>query len=250
MSTFRVITADPPWRFGDSLSKMKAATPRSAAANYGTMSVEELKALPVQLVAEDDAVLGLWVPCSMLAEGLAVMSAWGFRQVQEWTWVKLTTFHDEEISVTSAGNIGVGTRAALRALGRSARKGDRVQFGEYYEHGEIVFDLPLAFGMGRLARSCKETFLVGVRGSPYKHLKNKSIRDVFFAEAGPHSQKPECVQDALDEMFPEGNRLELFARRQRGHTAHEYLWTCVGNEAPDTMGEDIRDSLKRLLGKP
>lgn len=105
----------------------------------------------------------------------------------------------------------------------------------------LAVDLPLAFGNGRIARAAKEVFLVGVRGRAYRYLRDKSTRDVFFAAVGTHSQKPECFQDALDRMFPEGERLELFARRPRPG------WACVGNEAPATPGEDIRDTLARLL---
>lgn len=248
-SSFRVIVADPPWEFGDKLDKMKAGTARSAASNYPTLDLAALKALPIDLLADEDAVLALWTPCSLFEDGLDLMRAWGFRQVQEWIWVKLTTAHDDEISVTPAGNIGVGCLAAMRAMARCARKGDRVQLGEYYEHGEVVFDLPLAFGMGRLARATKESCLIGVRGSPYKHLANRSQRDVFFAPAGRHSEKPEVVQDMLDAMFPEGDRLELFARRQRDSFPDDDRWVCIGNEAPATMGEDIRDSVKRLVGE-
>lgn len=257
---FRVITADPPWAFGDKLSKMKAATPRSAAANYSVLNRDAIKALPVAGLAEDDAVLGLWVPSSMLQDGLDVMKAWGFRQVQEWIWVKLTADDaqlDDGLVVRSDGVLALEKKALLRAMAGLSRKGDRIQGGGDLDT-LLVASLPLAFGMGRLARAAKETFLVGVRGSPYKPLKNRSTRDVFFAPAGKHSEKPECFQDALDEMFPEGGRLEMFARRQRpgegvmvanaDGTCSTYPWVCVGNECPATMGEDIRDSLKRLLG--
>ena len=101
----------------------------------------------------------------------------------------------------------------------------------------------LAFGMGRYARSCKEMVLVGTRGSVIRHLKTRSERDVIIAPATPHSEKPEELQDQLDRMFPDGGRVELFARRDRDGTPP---WLCVGNECPTTMGEDIRDSLARL----
>ena len=59
----------------------------------------------------------------------------------------------------------------------------------------------------------------------------------------PHSQKPEDLQDSLELMFPERNKLEIFARR------HRPGWNCIGNEAPMTLGEDIRDSIDELLGR-
>lgn len=95
----------------------------------------------------------------------------------------------------------------------------------------------VAFGMGRLFRAAKEVAFVGVRGSPYAHLRDRAVRDVFVHPRLPHSQKPEVVQDALDAMFPEGERLELFARRVRPR------WCCVGLESPATAGLDMREVL-------
>jgi len=99
----------------------------------------------------------------------------------------------------------------------------------------------LAFGMGRLARNCHEPCLVGVKGKYTKELANRSQRNVFLSPGLPHSQKPEDLQNSLELMFPERNKLEIFARR------HRPGWNCVGNEAPTTQGEDIRDSLNCLI---
>ena len=76
----------------------------------------------------------------------------------------------------------------------------------------------------------------------YEHLKNKSQRSVCLASNLKHSAKPEDLQDSLDIMFHGNNnaKLELFSRRQRKG------WYCLGNEAPMTKGEDIRESFKKL----
>lgn len=238
-SSFRIIVADPPWEFGDKLDKMRAGTARSAASNYPTLDMAALKALPIDLLADEDAVLALWTPCSLFEDGLDLMRAWGFQHRQEWIWVKLTQSEGEDVLVKPDGTVNVSTAAIFRALAGAGRQTDRVKQADPFS---VEFQLPLAFGMGRLARAAKESCLIGVRGSPYKHLMNRSQRDVFFGHADKHSEKPEEVQDILDRMFPAGKGLELFARRQR------VGWTCIGNEAPTTMGEDIRDSVKRLLG--
>ena len=237
---FRVIIADPMWAFDDKLTMSDVK--RGAASNYPVLDVAGIKALQVEQLAEDDAVLALWVPCSILQDGLDVMKAWGFRQVQEWVWVKLTTDGGDTTSLrlSADGGLVLGRDALRRALDGKVRKSDVLQRSD---DGDVVTRLPLAFGMGRLARASKEVLLIGARGRIYQHLKNRSQRDVFFAPAGKHSEKPEAPQDMLDLMFPEGNRLELFARRQR---ASALTWLCVGNEAPSTMGEDIRDTLNEL----
>lgn len=92
----------------------------------------------------------------------------------------------------------------------------------------------LAFGMGRYFRNCTEHAIVATRGKLSKLIVSKSERCASQSPALPHSQKPEDLQNALDRMLPSGLRLEMFARRSR------YGWRCVGNECPDTPGQDIR----------
>lgn len=86
MKRFRVVIADPPWRFGDGLVMSK--TRRGAAAHYETMSAVEIAAIPVADWCEPDAVLALWTPAALLADGMTVMASWGFRQTQVVVWAK------------------------------------------------------------------------------------------------------------------------------------------------------------------
>ena len=84
---FSVIVADCPWPFKDSL-KM-SDVPRGALANYDTMTISDIQSLPVKMACHPDgAVLCLWVPSSLLAEGLETMKAWGFKHKQTYIWVK------------------------------------------------------------------------------------------------------------------------------------------------------------------
>jgi len=71
---FSTILADPPWRFQNKTGKI--APEHRRLTRYGTLSFEEIKALPVPDVAADTAHLYLWIPNALLAEGLAVMQAW------------------------------------------------------------------------------------------------------------------------------------------------------------------------------
>jgi N6-adenosine-specific RNA methylase IME4 len=83
---FDLIVCDAPWRFGDKLTMSDVK--RGADANYDTMPLADIIALPVEKLAAKDAVLGLWVPSSMLQDGLDVMKAYGFKQKQIYTWMK------------------------------------------------------------------------------------------------------------------------------------------------------------------
>ena len=71
---FGTILADPPWRFQNRTGKM--APEHKRLSRYGTMDLEEIKALPVSQVAASPSHLYLWVPNALLAEGMEVMEAW------------------------------------------------------------------------------------------------------------------------------------------------------------------------------
>lgn len=202
MAKYHIIVADPPYSFNDKLQFSEVK--RSAADNYDVMTNKDILDLPVEKIAENNAVLALWVPSSLLQLGLDIMKRWGFKQTQTHIWVK--------------------TKKNVEGL---------------------TLDNSLAFGMGRLFRQTHELCLLGTRGSPYKNLKNKSKRSVYFAPNLKHSQKPETLQAELEAMFP-GKKIkkcEIFARRIRPG------WDCWGNQCEGTLGEDIRDTLSRIISK-
>jgi N6-adenosine-specific RNA methylase IME4 len=84
---FRVIFADPAWRFRDRLRM--STVKRGAEDNYRTMTIAEIAALPVARLASDDAVLVLWRPSSLAKPALDVLEGWGFRQTGELVWNKV-----------------------------------------------------------------------------------------------------------------------------------------------------------------
>lgn len=236
---FRVIVADPPWPFGDTLSMSDVA--RGAEANYDTMTIQDIKDLPIQKFAHDDgAILALWVPSSLLQEGLDTMKSWGFKHKQTYIWVKTRQ--------ESLVNFKKLLKGAAKLLATVDKKQKLFKLSDVKEIVNHAYDMSfrtfrltdmLAFGMGRLFRQTHEICLIGISDNKiYKQLKNKSQRSVSLAPNLRHSSKPEDLQNSLDEMFPNGNRLELFARR------HRKDWICLGNEICN--GEDIRVSLAKL----
>jgi len=84
---FATILADPPWRFQNKTGKI--APEHRRLARYGTLSLDEIKALPVLDAAAETAHLYLWIPNALLAEGLAVMAAWGFTYKSNIVWHKI-----------------------------------------------------------------------------------------------------------------------------------------------------------------
>lgn len=240
---FQCICADPPWSFSDSLSM--SDTPRGASANYQLMKNSDIIALPVKDYADPQGcILALWVPGSLLQEGMDTMKSWGFEQKQVYVWVKIKKNPLEEIAkhVSTVYKKGKTKFEELGEKGWKEYLNSSVEMLNIInpEKGkEFVQDM-LAFGMGRLFRQTHEICLIGTNNNAiYKKLQNKSQRSVSFAENLKHSAKPEHLQNSLDLMFPTAEKLELFARRIRPG------WTCLGNEICN--GEDIRDSLKKLV---
>ena len=83
---FSTVLADPPWRFTNRTGKV--APEHKRLDRYSTMSLEDIKAMPVADVLASNAHLYLWVPNALLPEGLDVMKSWGFRYVSNIVWAK------------------------------------------------------------------------------------------------------------------------------------------------------------------
>lgn len=84
---FKTILADPPWQFQNRTGKV--APEHKRLNRYVTMTLEDIKNIPVNEVAEDVSHLYLWVPNALLAEGLEVMKAWGFQYKANFVWEKI-----------------------------------------------------------------------------------------------------------------------------------------------------------------
>jgi len=84
---FGAILADPPWQFHNSTGKV--APEHRRLSRYATLTLDAIKSLPVDRLATDPAHLYLWVPNALLAEGLAVMAAWGFTYKANIVWHKV-----------------------------------------------------------------------------------------------------------------------------------------------------------------
>jgi N6-adenosine-specific RNA methylase IME4 len=102
---YRTIVADPPWRYTKDPGSLRAKRDqppkgrgRQAEDHYPTMTTEEIAALPITAVAEDNAHLYLWVTNPLLTDqrpdikgylsGPDIARAWGFEPKTVVTWVK------------------------------------------------------------------------------------------------------------------------------------------------------------------
>ena len=83
---FATTLADPPWQFTNRTGKM--APEHKRLQRYPTMPIEDIKELPIQTIAQDNAHLYLWVPNALLNLGLQVMEQWGFTYKTNIIWYK------------------------------------------------------------------------------------------------------------------------------------------------------------------
>ncbi|MBN3035956.1 MAG: hypothetical protein JW861_10250 [Bacteroidales bacterium] len=83
---FSTILADPPWQFQNRTGKM--APEHKRLLRYPTLSLEQIKGIPVHMVLSETAHLYLWVPNALLAEGLEVLESWGFGYKTNIIWYK------------------------------------------------------------------------------------------------------------------------------------------------------------------
>ncbi len=84
---YGTILADPPWQFQNRTGKV--APEHKRLNRYQTLSFQEIKEIPVWVVAAEQSHLYLWVPNALLQEGLEVMDAWGFKYKTNIIWHKI-----------------------------------------------------------------------------------------------------------------------------------------------------------------
>jgi len=98
MKKYDVIYADPAWKYGskelygDKNKEGKRENRfRKLERIYDTMSLAEIKQLPVKNMIGKNAACFLWVTDSHLKEGIEVLESWGFKyKTIAFNWIKKT----------------------------------------------------------------------------------------------------------------------------------------------------------------
>ena len=84
---YKTILADPPWQFQNRTGKI--APEHRRLNRYGTLTLDQIKQLPVAETAQASAHLYLWIPNALLPDGIQVMEAWGFHYKSNLVWHKV-----------------------------------------------------------------------------------------------------------------------------------------------------------------
>lgn len=77
---------DPPWRYGSTRPTSRGYA--RSGLDYETLTVEQIRALPVASLAEDDAHLYLWTTNKHLEHAPSIARAWGFEPSITLVWCK------------------------------------------------------------------------------------------------------------------------------------------------------------------
>lgn len=190
---FNLIYADPPWQFtnvntGGSLKS-------SASHHYkSTMSIDEMKAMPIDDIAADDCVLVMWYVGSMPKEAIELVEAWGFtiKNMNGFVWNKLTVRNKPFFGMgfwTRAGS----ESAIIAVKGKPKVASHSVRAVGNYDP-ESLDDV--------------------LRDKPY----------CGAYQVGRHSEKPSEFRQACLELVGDVPRVELFARKRT------HGWSVFGNE--------------------
>ena len=173
---YNIIYADPPWSYNGGLpQRQDGLTPKQ---HYPVMETEEICALPVDEIADDNSILLMWSTFSKLQDGLDVIKAWGFiYKTCAFAWVKTN----------------------------KRKNVDQISF--------LPEDSFSSFwGMGGWTRSNIELCLLGTKGKPKRY--SKGVHQVIYSSIREHSRKPDVTKERIIELCGDLPRIELFAREK------------------------------------
>lgn len=108
MKKYQIILADPPWKY-NSRANHKTRFRGGCCGHYSLMSMDEIKALPIDKLADDNCVLFLWTTFPYLEDQIKLFNHWGFIDGIGWyvrkndlkrmvvAYEDVFTFHPEEL---------------------------------------------------------------------------------------------------------------------------------------------------------
>lgn len=87
---YQIIYADPPWEVnrGSKQGRGKNDSQKSQPLHYNTMTLEEIKRLPVKLISDINSVLFLWTINKYIEDSYLIARHWGFFPSTMLVWDK------------------------------------------------------------------------------------------------------------------------------------------------------------------
>ena len=85
---YQVILADPPWELNAGSPNLHIPHQRTRPLPYQTMTLEQIKSLPVVNIADKNSVLFLWTTNKYIESSYDVARIWGFTPSTMLVWCK------------------------------------------------------------------------------------------------------------------------------------------------------------------
>lgn len=118
---FNILYADPPWKY--ERNKVQGA----AENHYPTMSIEQLCALDVEKITDENCTLFLWSTFPFLPEALRLIKAWGFTyKTTAFVWLKLNRKNKDWFFGLGFWTRGNSEICLLATKGKPQRKSAKV----------------------------------------------------------------------------------------------------------------------------
>lgn len=255
---YRTIVADPPWeheRTGVTFKDESSGNFISHGLSYETMTVDEIKALPVAEWAAPACHLYLWTTSHYVRDAFDVMRSWGFSYTATLVWCKASrgfgmggTFQNNvEFVLFGKALGGYDSERVLAVTTTLAAAADARGLKRQDVDAHMGTSDMAGWWLSRLAHRCavpsnehwqRLRDLLGVRGLDDEVAAlnaAKAERDTtqkidtrwFTWPRGEHSAKPDAFLDIVEQASP-GPYLELFARRAR------FNWDYWGDQSLNT----------------
>lgn len=253
MSRYRTIVADPPWDLDT--GPPFASNGQSQPVPYPTMTVEQIKALPVRQMSDNldaDSHLYLWTVNAYLRDAFDIARGWGFHPMQTIVWAKSTigtglggtwpsnvefvlfcrrpkvTRRPDVLALATelaeiAERKGITRRDVDRAMGTSDMAGwwlSRIETRCACPTNEQWPQLKAILGLGDDLDAIVAT-INATKGTAERQTLVRAPSSWFTWPRGEHSAKPEAFLDYVEQVSP-GPYVELFARRAR--FGWDYRW--------------------------
>jgi len=176
MKKYQIIYADPPWDYKNKrkgiVNGNRSLTNKNGVTPYKTMTLDEIKKLPVRDLCDSNCALFLWTTMPYLEKSFEVIKSWGFEYKNVgFVWLKTYT----------------------------AKKPKSLEFY-----------MKSTYGINYYTKLNIEICLLAIRGkmTPISHNVSAQI----IAPREKHSKKPDIVAEEIVKLFGDVSRIELFAR--------------------------------------
>ena len=173
MKKYDIIYADPAWLYkcGKNHLAKKSMINGKDDIQYDSMTIDVMKQLPINEIANDNCLLFMWVTSPFLKIGIDLLSDWNFDfSTVAFVWYKEKT------------------------------------------------------NPGSYTLSETELCIVAKKGKIPQPRGSRKERQFLSEIRTEHSKKPDEIRKRIERMFPEQNKIELFARQKYDG------WDAWGNE--------------------